>query len=180
MPLFDVLREEQISDLLIGGLPPLARFDETAGEVRRRLRGAGVAEWELPCVLDAQGALQGTLTPGRLLALDGSTAIGRAVVLPFVVELPGSREDLATRAPVHGAAAAVVVDAHHKPVAVVGAQVPMDTLRREARRGPAPADRHRAGAGRAAGPAAAQGAPPPAPAAGRPGAVRWRPSSSNC
>lgn len=119
---------------------PLARPDETAADLRLRLRlrqrpgstpGAGGA-WSLLCVVDAGGQLLGTLSAAELLALPDDALLAQAChrELPCVPQHT-DQERLASIALQHGALALPLMDEAQRLVGVVGPAALMDVLRRE-------------------------------------------------
>jgi magnesium transporter len=116
----------------VGALAVLAAADETAGELRARLRQRRDTRWNLVCVVDADRRLQGTLAATELLALDDAAALGDAARRDGPRVLPGTdQERMASVALHHGATAIPVVDEGGRLVGVVGPDTLMRILRRE-------------------------------------------------
>jgi magnesium transporter len=112
--------------------PPTARADETAGAVRRRLRGAGHGRWSLLCVLDGQGRLLGTLGGDELVALDADSPLGGAARRDRpTVRGRTDQEHMASIALHHGVAALPVLGDDGRLLGVVGPATLMHVLRRE-------------------------------------------------
>lgn len=112
--------------------PLRARFDETAGALRARLRGSGQVDWDLVCVVDADDRLIGTLTGAELLALPDDAVLGHAArhdVPP--VPADADQEHVASLAMHHAVASLPVVDRAGRLVGVVGPKALMHVLRRE-------------------------------------------------
>ena len=112
--------------------PVLAHPGDTADAVRRQVRSQGRSDWELVCVIGADGRLLGTLTAAELLALPDDTAVGGVVQRdqPRVLS-DTDQEKMASIALHHGVAAIAVVDDAEHLVGVVGSNALMDILRRE-------------------------------------------------
>lgn len=116
----------------IGHAPLRVQPEDTAGDLRARLQSTRRADWDLACLVDAQGRLLGTLTAAELLALPDDQPLGQAVrrdVPP--VRADADQEKLASLALHHGVASLPVVDADGRLVGVVGPKALMGILRRE-------------------------------------------------
>lgn len=112
-----------------------ARPDETAGQVRERLRRRADharEHWDLLCVVDDHGRLLGTLRPQVLAALHDDAPLGRHMRADAPRVPAGlDQEAMATLAIEQGAGALPVVDEQGRLLGVVGPHALMDVLRRE-------------------------------------------------
>jgi magnesium transporter len=109
-----------------------ARADQTAGDLRQRLRSHGSEHWDLLCVVDDHGRLLGTLRPQVLAALHDDAPVGRHMRADTPrVPADMDQEAMASLALEHGAGALPVVDEQGQLLGVVGPQALMDVLRRE-------------------------------------------------
>ncbi|MBX3636727.1 MAG: magnesium transporter [Rubrivivax sp.] len=109
-----------------------ARPEQTAGEVRTRLRHHGSEHWDLLCVVDDHGRLLGTLRPQVLAALHDDAPVGRHMRADTPQVAAGlDQEAMASLAIARGASALPVVDEHGHLLGVVGPHALMDVLRRE-------------------------------------------------
>lgn len=109
-----------------------ARPEQTAGEVRTRLRHHGSEHGDLLCVVDDHGRLLGRLRPQVLAALHDDAPVGRHMRADTPQVAAGlDQEAMASLAIARGASALPVVDEHGHLLGVVGPQALMDVLRRE-------------------------------------------------
>ncbi|HSV45505.1 MAG TPA: magnesium transporter [Ramlibacter sp.] len=110
----------------------LARADESAHTVRERLRGAASDTWDLLCIIDPEGRLEGVVRPATLLALPGDAPVGSAALRRLPHVLPHTdQERVASVALHHRLPAVPVVDAAGRLQGVVNGWAVMDILRHE-------------------------------------------------
>jgi magnesium transporter len=110
----------------------VAKAGDTADQVRQQLRADSNADWELLCVVDAEGRLLGSLTAAELLVLPDAALLGERVHPGQPrVQSDTDQELMASMALRHGVAAMPVVDANGRLVGVVGSVAMMEVLRRE-------------------------------------------------
>lgn len=110
----------------------LARTDESAGQLRRRLQQQRVPAWDLICVTDSDRRLVGTMTAAELLALPDAQLLGTAANPAWPRAAAGTSEErMASIALHHGVTALPVVDADGTLRSVAGPRDLMNVLRRE-------------------------------------------------
>ncbi len=110
----------------------LARADESAHTVRERLRGATNDAWDLLCITDPEGRLEGVVRPATLLSMPGDAPVGSAAIRRLPRVLPHTdQERVASVALHHRLPAVPVVDAAGRLQGVVNGWAVMDILRRE-------------------------------------------------
>jgi magnesium transporter len=110
----------------------VAAPDESAGTMRERLRRHPRRDWDLLCVIDAEGRLLGTLRPQELATLHDEVRLEQAMHRGGPTVSPGAdQEHMASHALQHSVAAMPVVDGDGKLVGVVGPHELMDVLRHE-------------------------------------------------
>lgn len=126
------MTQNQVRDLMPGIATPTAAPGETAASVRERLRRLPITDWDLLCVLDAQGRLIGTLSPTALLRLPDDVDVAAvAAPVPAQVHPGSSQEDMASLALERDASAVAVVDGGGRLLGIVGPRALMEILRRE-------------------------------------------------
>jgi magnesium transporter len=109
----------------------VAQATDTAREVRERMAEVS-AEWDVLCLVDAHGRLEGMVRPAALLALPDDALIGDAATEKPPRVLPHTdQERVASVALHHRLTAVPVVDATGRLMGVVGSTAVMDILRRE-------------------------------------------------
>lgn len=100
--------------------------------IRQQIQQQARPDWELLCVVDAQGLLLSTLSAAQLLALpDDALAGDSSHQNQARVSAETDQEQMASIALHHGVAALPVVDAAGKLIGVVSSITLMDILRRE-------------------------------------------------
>jgi magnesium transporter len=110
----------------------VAGVGDTAGRVRQQLRDDARSDWELLCVIDAEGRLLGTLSAAELLVLPDAAVLDDAMHRDQPrVRSDTDQEEMASIALHHGVAAMPVVNAAGRLLGVVGSVTMMDILRRE-------------------------------------------------
>jgi magnesium transporter len=110
----------------------VAKAGDTAEQLRKRLRADGKADWELLCVVDAEGRLLGSLSAAELLVLPDAALLSERMHPDQPrVRVDTDQELMASMALRHGVAAMPVVDAAGRLVGVVGSVAMMEVLRRE-------------------------------------------------
>jgi magnesium transporter len=111
---------------------PRARPDETARQVRERLRHERQRAWDVLCVVDDHERLLGIVAPDALLALHDDAAVGEAAQKELPRVLPGAdQERVASVALHHGLKAVPVVDDEGRLLGVVGTSTLLNILRLE-------------------------------------------------
>jgi magnesium transporter len=110
----------------------VASAGDTVEHVRQQLREGDRSDWELLCVIDAEGHLVGTLSAAELLVLPDAAVLGDAAHRDRPrVRSDADQEEMASMALQQGVAVMPVVDAAGQLIGVVGSVTMMDILRRE-------------------------------------------------
>jgi magnesium transporter len=111
---------------------PLARADERAATVRRRLQAHPAPTWNVVCLTDARGGLVGLVDARSLLMLRDDQRVGEASIRNVPHVLPGTdQERVASIALHHDLPAVPVVDANGQLLGVVGTAELLRILREE-------------------------------------------------
>jgi magnesium transporter len=117
----------------VGAHALLAHEGDSIEAVRHSARRLGRgSSWEMVCVVDGEHRLLGTLSPGDLLVLPGTTRVGDAMHKhPASVSATADPEHMASVALHHRVTAMPVLDELGRLQGVVGSATLMDILRRE-------------------------------------------------